>query len=199
MSHSLSILSNRNTLREMEGGWGQDTDTHTTGMSVCNLLATPTKDIVSPRTERVMSRSRSTSMVVSPTFGDPDTLGKRGRDLVVKARSLQYFYITNPPLFGIQIHRKLGLHSLSSRATQWRARPSHSCDGWVGDLGVVGTSSIFGLVRGTGSFVVVLPTFVLVSRIHLDEQYRGHGHFLSASSSGLRSGGPRDLYLRPET
>jgi hypothetical protein len=52
-----------------------------------------------------------------------------------------------------------------------RARPSYSCDGWVGDLGVVGVSSIFGLVRGSGSFVVVLPTFVLVSRIHLGQQY----------------------------
>ncbi len=30
-----------------------------------------------------------------------------------------------------------------------RARSSYSCDGWVGDLGVVDTSSIFGLVRGS--------------------------------------------------
>jgi hypothetical protein len=45
------------------------------------------------------------------------------------------------------------------------ARPSHSCDGWVGDLGVVGVSSIFGLVRGSGTFVAALPTFVLVSRM----------------------------------
>jgi hypothetical protein len=49
-----------------------------------------------------------------------------------------------------------------------RARPSHSCDGWVCDLGVVGVSLIFGLVRGSGVFAAVLPTFVLVSRIHLE-------------------------------
>ena len=44
-----------------------------------------------------------------------------------------------------------------------RARPSHSCVGWVCDLGAVGDSSIFGLVRGSGAFAVVLPTLVLVS------------------------------------
>jgi hypothetical protein len=48
-----------------------------------------------------------------------------------------------------------------------RACPSHSCDGWVCDLGAVGASLIFGLVRGSGSFASVRPTFVLVSRIHL--------------------------------
>ncbi len=41
----------------------------------------------------------------------------------------------------------------------------YSCDGWVCDLGAVDVSSIFGLVRGSGTFVWVLPTFVLVSRI----------------------------------
>jgi hypothetical protein len=46
-----------------------------------------------------------------------------------------------------------------------RTRPSHSCDGWVCDLGRVGVSSIFGLVRGTGSFTAVVPTLVLVSRM----------------------------------
>ncbi len=40
-------------------------------------------------------------------------------------------------------------------------------DGWVGSLGAVGTSSLFGLVRGVGTFAPVPPTFVLVSRIHL--------------------------------
>ena len=39
-----------------------------------------------------------------------------------------------------------------------RARPSHSCGGWVCDLGVVGASLIFGLVRGAGAFAAVLPT-----------------------------------------
>jgi hypothetical protein len=46
-----------------------------------------------------------------------------------------------------------------------RVHLSYSCDGWVCDLGVVDVSSIFGLVRGSGTFVWVLPTFVLVSRI----------------------------------
>jgi hypothetical protein len=59
-------------------------------------------------------------------------------------------------------------------------------DGWVGGLGEVGTSSIFGLVRGTGTFVTVFPTFVLVSRIQFVQQYRGNGHFLSATSSSRR-------------
>ncbi len=62
-------------------------------------------------------------------------------------------------------------------------RPSYSCDGWVCDLGVVGVSSIFGLIRGSGTFAVVLPTFVLVLRMHLAQQYRANGHFLSAASS----------------
>ena len=64
-----------------------------------------------------------------------------------------------------------------------RARPSHSCDGWVCDLGAVGASLIFGLIRGAGAFAAVLPTFVLVSRMQLAQQYRGNGHFLSAASS----------------
>ncbi len=62
-----------------------------------------------------------------------------------------------------------------------RARPTHSCDRWVFDLGVVGVSSIFGWVRGVGAFVV-LPTFVLVSRMKLTQQYRDNDHFLSAAS-----------------
>ena len=50
------------------------------------------------------------------------------------------------------------------------SRPSRSCDGWVCDLGVVGVSVIFGLVRGSGVFAEVLPTFVLFSRIHLAQR-----------------------------
>ena len=66
--------------------------------------------------------------------------------------------------------------------------PSHSCGGWVCDLGVVGTSLIFGLVRGTGSFVEVFPTFVLVSRMKFVERYRGNvTSFRSASSSRLEA------------
>jgi hypothetical protein len=53
----------------------------------------------------------------------------------------------------------------------------------VCDLSEVGDSSIFGLVRGTGTFTGVLPTFVLVSRIQVEEQYCGNDHFLSAVSS----------------
>jgi hypothetical protein len=48
-----------------------------------------------------------------------------------------------------------------------RDHPTYSCDGWVCDLGEVDSSSIFGWVRGTGAFDVVIPTFVLVSRMHL--------------------------------
>ena len=64
-----------------------------------------------------------------------------------------------------------------------RVRPTHSRDGWVCDLGTVGVSSIFGWVRGTGTFTVVLGTFVLVSIMHLAQQYRDNVHLLSAVSS----------------
>jgi len=60
---------------------------------------------------------------------------------------------------------------------------SYSCDGCVCDLCEVGDSSIFGLVRGTGVFTGVLPTFVLVSRIQVEEQYCVNDQFLSAVSS----------------
>jgi hypothetical protein len=56
-------------------------------------------------------------------------------------------------------------------------------DGWVGGLGAVGASSIFGLVRGAGAFAAVLPTFVLVSRTQLAERYRGNVTSFSVSSS----------------
>ncbi len=59
-------------------------------------------------------------------------------------------------------------------------------DGWVCGLGVVGVSSIFGLVRRSGTFVMVFPTFVLVSRMQFAQQYRDNGHFLNASSSSRR-------------
>ena len=63
--------------------------------------------------------------------------------------------------------------------------PTHSCDGWGGwvcDLGTVVASSIFGWIRGDGSFTVVLPTFVLVSRIQLEEQYCVNDHLVSVVS-----------------
>ncbi len=59
-------------------------------------------------------------------------------------------------------------------------------DEWMGGSGAVGDSSIFGLVRGTGTFTSVIPTFVLVSRMQLAQQYRGNGHFLSGASSSRR-------------
>ena len=46
-------------------------------------------------------------------------------------------------------------------------RPSHSCDGWVCDLGVVGVPLIFGLTRGAGAFPGGLLTFDLVSGFQL--------------------------------
>ncbi len=51
------------------------------------------------------------------------------------------------------------------------------------DLGAVGVSLIFGLVRGTGAFAAVLPTFVLGSRIQLTQRYRDKGTSFSATSS----------------
>jgi hypothetical protein len=59
-------------------------------------------------------------------------------------------------------------------------------DGWVGGLGVVGVSSLFGLVCGTGVFATVFPTFDLVSRIHLDQRYRGNTTSFSAAFSSRR-------------
>ena len=64
-----------------------------------------------------------------------------------------------------------------------RACPSRSCDGWVCGLGAVGASFVFGLARGAGAFVVVLPTFALLSRMRLAQHNRGFGHFFSAASS----------------
>ena len=66
-----------------------------------------------------------------------------------------------------------------------RARPSHSCGGWVCNLGTVGASLTFGVVRGAGAFAAVLPTFVLVSGIQLAQRYRGNiaTSFSAASSS----------------
>ncbi len=42
-------------------------------------------------------------------------------------------------------------------------------DVWVGGLCVVGVSPIFGFVRTTGVFTPVFPTFILVSRIRLEQ------------------------------
>ena len=67
-----------------------------------------------------------------------------------------------------------------------RACPSRSCDGWVCGLGVVGASLVFGLVRGTGTFASVLPSFALVSRMPFAQHNHGFGHFFSATSSSRR-------------
>ncbi len=67
-----------------------------------------------------------------------------------------------------------------------RACPSRSCDGWMCVLGAVGASLVFGLVRGTGSFPAVLPSFVLVSRMPFAQYNRGFDHFFSAVSSSRR-------------
>jgi hypothetical protein len=53
----------------------------------------------------------------------------------------------------------------------------------VCDLGAVGASLIFGLIRGAGAFAAVLPTFVLVSRIQFAQRYRGNATSFSAASS----------------
>jgi len=58
----------------------------------------------------------------------------------------------------------------------------------VGGLDAVGVSSIFGLVRGTGTVTEVLPTFVLVSRKHLATRYRDNvTSFRAVSSSRLET------------
>ena len=56
------------------------------------------------------------------------------------------------------------------------------------DLGVVGASLIFGLVRGAGAFDAVLPTYVLVSRIQFAQRYRDNAtSFITVSSSRLEA------------
>ena len=57
-----------------------------------------------------------------------------------------------------------------------RTRPSHSCDGWVGDLGVVGAPLIFGLSCGSGAFPGGPLTFFLVSGFQLAPRNCGTGH-----------------------
>jgi hypothetical protein len=57
--------------------------------------------------------------------------------------------------------------------------------GW-GGLGTVDDSSLFGLVRGAGAFATVLPTFVLVSRICLDQRYCGNVTSFNTTSSSRR-------------
>jgi len=66
--------------------------------------------------------------------------------------------LTSPSVF------RVGLgFCLTAAVSGSRAHPSYSCDGWVCALEVMDTSLIFGLVRGTGTFVAVLPTFIYFS------------------------------------
>jgi hypothetical protein len=107
---------------------------------------------------------------------------ERRVNLLVYSFSLyRHSYIGFILAFASSIHNKRPQHSVFF--TRSRARPSHSCGGWVCDLGAVGVSSIFGLVRGSSPFAPVLPTLVLVSRIQLAQRYRGFGHFLIVASS----------------
>ena len=59
-------------------------------------------------------------------------------------------------------------------------------DAWVCGLGAVSTSLAFGLVRGSGTFATVFPSFPLVSRMPFAQDNRDLGHFFSATSSSRR-------------
>jgi hypothetical protein len=55
-------------------------------------------------------------------------------------------------------------------------------------LGAVGVSLTFGLVRGSGTFTVVLPSFPLVSRMSFAQRYRDNvTSFITVSSSRRES------------
>jgi hypothetical protein len=64
-----------------------------------------------------------------------------------------------------------------------RACSSRSCDGWVCGLGTVSASLVFGLVRGTGDFATVLPSFVLVSNMSFAYHNRGFATSFNTTSS----------------
>ncbi len=50
----------------------------------------------------------------------------------------------------------------------------------------MGASLVFGLVRGAGAFVEVIPSFALVSRMSFAHHNRGFDHFFSAASFSRR-------------
>ncbi len=56
-------------------------------------------------------------------------------------------------------------------------------DGRVCGLGAVGASLVFGLVRGTGAFNPVLPSFVLVSNMPFAQHNRAFTTSFSTASS----------------
>jgi hypothetical protein len=78
------------------------------------------------------------------------------------------------------LHVGLGVGG-STIASGSRVRTSHSCDGWVCDLCVVGVPLIFGLARRSGSFAGGLMTSGLVSGFQLAQHNRGKCHFFSAT------------------
>ena len=84
--------------------------------------------------------------------------------------------------FFVSVWVSVGRSSPLGCALVHRAR----VDGWVCGLGVVGVSLVFGLVRGSGAFAAVLPSFPLVSRMPFAQHNRGFGHFFSATSSSRR-------------
>ncbi len=60
------------------------------------------------------------------------------------------------------------------------------CDGWVCGLGAVGTSLVFGLVRGSGAFVSVFPSFTVVSRMPFVDHNLSFDHFFNVTFSSRR-------------
>lgn len=78
------------------------------------------------------------------------------------------------------LHVSLGV-SGSTIVSGSRVHTSHSCDGWVCDLCVVGVPLIFGLACRSGAFVGGLMTFALVSGFQLAQHNRGKCHFFSAA------------------
>jgi hypothetical protein len=63
-------------------------------------------------------------------------------------------------------------------------------------FGFGGRSLVFGLVRGTGAFTVVLPSFALVSRIPFTQHNHGFGHFFTATSCSRREAMVGDALTR---
>jgi hypothetical protein len=101
--------------------------------------------------------------------------------LALSIHNKQFQRRASPLRVGLGVGRAL-IASLS------RTRPSHSCDGWVCDLGVVGVLSIFGLARRAGAFAGGLFTFSLVSGFQLEEHNRDQCHFHSTVFSSQLEG-----------
>ncbi len=80
----------------------------------------------------------------------------------------------------------VGRSSTLGSALVHHTRVMDECDGWLCGLGAVGASLVFGLVRGTGAFTTVFPSFALVSRMPFAQHNHGFGHFFSTTSSSRR-------------